>query len=38
MLEDDVNVAIRVQLESFFDTHTFADVWNIYAKGREGGE
>ena len=26
MLEDDVNMAIRVQLESFFDTHKFADM------------
>eukprot|EP00731_Ephydatia_muelleri_P014088 Em0007g1398a len=26
-------MAIRVQLESFFDTHTFADMWNIYVKG-----
>ena len=33
-----MNMAIRVQLESFFDTHTFADMWNIYVKGREGGE
>ena len=32
-----MNMAIRVQLESFSDTHTFADVWNMYAKGREGG-
>ena len=26
-----------MQLESFSDTHTFADVGNMYAKGREGG-
>ena len=31
-----MNMAIRVQLESFFDTHVSADMWNKYAKGREG--
>ena len=32
-----MNISIRVQLESFSDTHKFADMWNIYVKGREGG-
>ena len=36
VLEDDVNMAIRVQLESFIDTQKFAVMRNMRKVGREG--